>query len=144
MNNEEELTNYKKIRGIISDNDNPLKATAIKGAIREGIGSDNNRKYADAIIHFFNVSIRNGDPDAKKLFQEVFCDDLVKHCEFFEPTGEGRGHGGPHPGDGRMGAATHGPAREPGGHHYPSHEGYRRKAGGYGQGCKPDSTSYRR
>jgi hypothetical protein len=86
MNNSEELTNYKKVRRIISDNDDPLKATAIRDTLWHTIGTVHYQDYIDAIIHFFNVAIRNGDPDAKELFKEVFYDDLVKYCGFFEPT----------------------------------------------------------
>jgi transcriptional regulator with AAA-type ATPase domain len=86
MNNAEELTNYKNIRGIISDNDGPLKASVIRDAIWQAIGTDHSQDYVDAIIHFFNVAIRNGDPDTKELFKKVFYDDLVKYCGFVEPT----------------------------------------------------------
>lgn len=86
MNDAVELVNYNKIRRIISDNDSPLKATAIKDAIWQEVGSENTQDFVDAIIHFFNVAIRNRDPDTREQFQEVFCDDLVKYCGFFEPT----------------------------------------------------------
>jgi len=86
VNDAGELINYKKIRGIISENDGPPKAAEIKDAIWQEVGSENTQDYEDAIIHFFNVAIRNKDPDTKELFKEVFCEDLVKYCGFFEPT----------------------------------------------------------
>ena len=72
MNNAVELSNYEKIRDIISDNDGSLKATAIRNTIWQVLKIKHNQDYIDAIIHFFNVAIRNGDPDAKELFKEVF------------------------------------------------------------------------
>jgi len=86
MKNDVELSNYKKIRNLVSKNKKSLNANLIRKTILQKIAKGHNQDYIDAIIHFFNVAIRNGDPDAKELFKEVFYDDLVKYCGFFEPT----------------------------------------------------------
>ena len=86
MKNGAESSNYKKIRDIISGNNNPLNASAIRNSIWQAVGRGRKQDYIDAIIDFFNVAIQNGDPDAKEMFKEIFYDDLVKYCGFFEPT----------------------------------------------------------
>lgn len=86
MNNAVELSNYKKIKDIISGNNDPLNAASIRDTIWQTVGRKHNQIYINAIIDFFNMAIRHGDPNAKKIFKEVFYDDLLEHCSFFETT----------------------------------------------------------
>lgn len=87
MKKDTESVNYTTIRNIISESSGPFNAASIRNSIWQSVGQGNSQDYIDTIIHFFNVAIRNGDTDAKSMFKNVFCEDILEHRGFFETTG---------------------------------------------------------
>jgi transcriptional regulator with AAA-type ATPase domain len=86
MDNAVELSNYRKIKNIISGIHDTLDADSTSDKIRQAIGTEQNEEYINSIIDFFNMAIQNDNPDIKELFRDVFFDDFIQNCGFFETT----------------------------------------------------------